>query len=554
MPAADAPTPHARLTEVRAKADRMLALLLAAHLPAALALGALHGTYLAALLVGGAVSGGAWLLAQRAPGQPATRSFIAVGFMAYSALMISQTHGLIELHFHVFGALAFLLVYRDWRVIVLAAAAIAVHHVAFALLQTAGAPVWVMPAMHLSVGMVVVHALFVVFEAAVLIVLARMLERETLTMARILRDGAAERAGLVMLADALERRDLRVEGGDDGEAAAALRTGIGHVAALVENIQATAVDLAETSREVSVASRESERASEEIATAVSTVASAGEQQARLVFEAGEAAESASGAVAEALVAAEAAAESAGEALADAERGMATADDARAAMAAVEESAAAITDASEELVRRSAEITGFVGTIRTIAEQTNLLALNAAIEAARAGESGRGFAVVADEVRKLAEQSAGAAASTDAIVKDITGMTGRVAQLAGEGAQRTEAGARTVAHSRGEFEGIATRAREVAERVGAIAGASRDAAAHAEATRSRMGELAELAESSSATGSRWPRPPRRRPPPPGSSRRRPSASAPPPRRSRASWFSSPSRAEARRGRARRRSRR
>ncbi len=477
----------------------MLAILLAAHLPVALGLAVLHGTYAAALIVGGAVSGGAWLLARRAPGQFGTRAFIAVGFMAYSALMISQTHGMIELHFHIFGALAFLLVYRDWRVIVLAAGVVAVHHLAFDVLQTAGAPVWVMPAMHLSLGMVVVHAVFVVFEAAVLVVLARMLERETLTMAQMLRDGATEKASLALLADALERRDLRVEGDAGGEAAGALRTGIGHVATLVESIQTTAQDLAETSREVSAASQESERASEEIATAVSTVAAASERQARLVFEAGEAAEAASGAVAEALEAAEAAAVEAGEALAEAERGMATADDARAAMAEVEKSAAAITQASEDLVRRSAEITNFVGTIQTIAQQTNLLALNAAIEAARAGESGRGFAVVADEVRKLAEQSAGAAASTSVIVKDITGMTGRVATLAGEGAQRTEAGARTVAHSRTEFEAIATRAREVAGRVEAIADASRDAATHAEATRSRMGELAALAESSSSTG-------------------------------------------------------
>ena len=116
------------------------------------------------------------------------------------------------------------------------------------------------------------------------------------------------------------------------------------------------------------------------------------------------------------------------------------------MSAVEESAAAITEASDALVRRSAEITGFVVTITTIAEQTNLLALNAAIEAARAGESGKGFAVVADEVRKLAEQSAEAANSTNEIVTDITRMTERVAVLAGEGASRTETSARTVALS------------------------------------------------------------------------------------------------------------
>ena len=99
--------------------------------------------------------------------------------------------------------------------------------------------------------------------------------------------------------------------------------------------------------------------------------------------------------------------------------MGTADDARVAMSAVEESAAAITEASARarapLGSRSPASSS---TITTIAEQTNLLALNAAIEAARAGESGRGFAVVADEVRKLAEQSAEAAGSTNEIVTDI----------------------------------------------------------------------------------------------------------------------------------------
>jgi methyl-accepting chemotaxis protein len=178
--------------------------------------------------------------------------------------------------------------------------------------------------------------------------------------------------------------------------------------------------------------------------------------------------------------------------------MGTADDARVAMAAVEESAAAIMEAAEALVRRSGEITGFVGTITSIAEQTNLLALNAAIEAARAGESGKGFAVVADEVRKLAEQSAEAARSTDEIVTDISRMTERVADLAGEGAARTETSSRTVALSRGAFEGIATSAREVAERVGSIEVASREAAGFARDSQGRMSELTVLAESSSAT--------------------------------------------------------
>jgi methyl-accepting chemotaxis protein len=495
----DTPTPEEQLLEVRRNADRMLALLLLCHVPAALGLAVLHGTWIAAILVSLIGAGGSYLLATSQPGAFVNRVYIAFAFAAFSALFIDQTHGMIEMHFHIFGWLAFLMIYRDWRPIVWGSVFVALHHLGFDFLQAQGVHhIFVMAPDHVGLGMVVVHCVFVVFEAIVLVILAQTMEREAVTMATLLAGDAAERAQLIQLADALERRDLTLATGEQSGPAAVLSTGIGHVAALVETIQSTATELSATSREVSAASAESGRSSEEIAAAVGNVASATERQARLVLEAGDAADGAASAVEQALAAAEDAADAAREALADAERGQGTADDARAAMAAVEESAAAIVNAAEELVRRSGEITDFVGTITTIAEQTNLLALNAAIEAARAGESGRGFAVVADEVRKLAEQSANAAGSTSEIVNDIAKMTERVASLAGEGSARTEVGARTVARSRGEFEAIAERASELASRVAAIATANREAAQHAEDTRGRMSELAALAESSSAT--------------------------------------------------------
>jgi two-component system sensor histidine kinase/response regulator len=62
------------------------------------------------------------------PGQTVTRYVIAVSQMLWSALLIHLTGGRIETHFHVFGSLAFLAFYRDWKVLVPATIVVAVDH------------------------------------------------------------------------------------------------------------------------------------------------------------------------------------------------------------------------------------------------------------------------------------------------------------------------------------------------------------------------------------------------------------------------------------------
>src|SRR3954454_18557983 len=62
------------------------------------------------------------------PGHLATRHAVAVGQMLASALLIHLTGGRLETHFHVFGSLAFLAFYRDWRVLVSGSAVVALEH------------------------------------------------------------------------------------------------------------------------------------------------------------------------------------------------------------------------------------------------------------------------------------------------------------------------------------------------------------------------------------------------------------------------------------------
>ncbi len=61
-------------------------------------------------------------LAMVRPGRSSTRQCVAIGQMLLVALLIHLSGGRIETHFHVFVSLAFLALYRDWRVMITASA------------------------------------------------------------------------------------------------------------------------------------------------------------------------------------------------------------------------------------------------------------------------------------------------------------------------------------------------------------------------------------------------------------------------------------------------
>ena len=82
----------------------------------------------AALVLGGIIAGPPALLAWWRPGETFTRHVIAIAQMLASALLIHLTGGRVETHFHVFGSLAFLAFYRDWRVLVTASVVVTIDH------------------------------------------------------------------------------------------------------------------------------------------------------------------------------------------------------------------------------------------------------------------------------------------------------------------------------------------------------------------------------------------------------------------------------------------
>lgn len=82
----------------------------------------------AAVFFGGGISIFPILLARYEPGRPVTRHVIAASQMLWSALLIHLLGGRIETHFHVFGSLAFLFFYRDWKVLLTATVIVGADH------------------------------------------------------------------------------------------------------------------------------------------------------------------------------------------------------------------------------------------------------------------------------------------------------------------------------------------------------------------------------------------------------------------------------------------
>ena len=82
------------LDRARIDVDRKLGLLLLLHLPVALILAPLHGTWGAALGVSIPVSAIVVGLTRARPGAAITRFAVAVAFMVYSALFIHQSDGM----------------------------------------------------------------------------------------------------------------------------------------------------------------------------------------------------------------------------------------------------------------------------------------------------------------------------------------------------------------------------------------------------------------------------------------------------------------------------
>lgn len=472
------------ITDYERVIGQLMMLIMGGLLLLSFGLASWHQTWAEVFFLGIPIAAGPILLNWLVPGRLVVRIAFGVAFMAMTALHVHQGQGLIELHFGFFVLLAVLFAFQDRWTLLAAAATAAVHHLTFALLQAQGAPVFVYESDYLAASdlnafsFILVHALYVVAETGILLLLVQVV-RPVLATAREIA-----RVSQSIIAEP-GRLDLTVRAVETDNPLLAQFNGI------LQQIHQLTTKVSQNSRSLT--------------STLETMRSRFDDLVRQAHDQDNGFQNAAAQTSELSLLSQDVVDSAEQVASATEDSHRTSNSMRQSVSATKASAEGLVQRLSEaqtvvgqLAADCSSITDTLTVIEKIAEQTNLLALNAAIEAARAGEQGRGFAVVADEVRALASRTQTSTVEINDILTRLSNSSNQAVTAIGAVVEQVENNAQESDHALSLSESLNQGMAETARQNERIKDATAHQSKASEQLASTLEELSTLTRRSQAT--------------------------------------------------------
>ncbi|MBF7073787.1 methyl-accepting chemotaxis protein [Glaciecola sp. MH2013] len=380
------------------QAHKIFRWILLAQLAIAIIIGFITDDLVTAFLVGIPIIAVPIFLSISQPHAPISRHVVGIATQLMTALHIQQAFGMTEMHFEVFVVLAFLIFFRDWKVVVSSTVAVAVHHILFFVIQSQGGGVYIFEANRVFFYILVIHALFAVAEGAVLAVMSHRSHNEAFA-AELLQNSVKQ----IMSSDG--KINLSNAKAIDHPNLVEFNRMIAGVKLLIDKVNAVSGSLLGVVEKVKVSSDLLDSSVDQQNNQVSAISTAMQNMTSSINEVANLSQNAN--------------QRAEQAKRNTDDTRVSIDGSSQNISQLKSTLQTTSQAIGDLSAKCTNISEVMQSIKSVAEQTNLLALNAAIESARAGEHGRGFAVVADEVRNLAIKSKESAEEIELITSQLT---------------------------------------------------------------------------------------------------------------------------------------